>query len=223
MATTIARKTKPYKGMAMEGPIARWYARNTASNLEGFRAEAREIVAALKPGDVALEVAPGPGYLSIEMARAGRLRVVGLDVSHSFVKIATANAKRENVAVEFRQGNASALPFADDWFDFIVCRAAFKNFGDPQGAVNEMRRVLRPGATALIRDMRRDATNDDIAAEVANMGLHGPNAFMTRLVLRDLRRRAYAREDFARFAHAAGFSHCEINEGGIGLDARLTK
>jgi ubiquinone/menaquinone biosynthesis C-methylase UbiE len=43
-----------------------------------------------------------------------------------------------------------------------VCRAAFKNFTEPVKALAEMRRVLRPGGTALIIDMRRDAPMSEI-------------------------------------------------------------
>jgi len=41
-----------------------------------------------------LEVAPGPGYLAVEMARWGRLRVTGLDISHTMVEIATEHARK---------------------------------------------------------------------------------------------------------------------------------
>src|SRR5262249_44527081 len=113
--------------MAMEGAIARWYARNTARNMAGYR-EAAESVAAQVPGGASvLEVAPGPGYLAIELAKLGDYQVTGLDISHSFVRMATENAAKAGVAVRFVEGNAAEMPFAADSFDFIVCRAAFKN------------------------------------------------------------------------------------------------
>ena len=55
-----------------------------------------------------------------------------------------------------------ALPFPSETFDFAVCRAAFKNFSDPVGALAEMHRVLRPGGTALIIDLRNDASDEAI-------------------------------------------------------------
>src|SRR5215472_855615 len=147
MGSRIAASAKPYKGIAMEGGIAKRYARNTGASLDGFRVEARAIAEKLKPDAVVLEVAPGPGYLAIELAKLGAFRITGLDISHSFVRIAQENAAKACVDVEFRQGNASELPFAANWFDFIVCRAAFKNFGNPVGAMREMHRVLIPGGT----------------------------------------------------------------------------
>ena len=47
-------------------------------------------------------------------------------------------------------------------FDLIICRAAFKNFSEPLQALHEMHRVLKPGGKALIMDLRRDASLEDI-------------------------------------------------------------
>src|SRR5580700_8479563 len=124
----IEKAQKPYKGIAMEGVIASWYAKNTHGSLGEFQALARRIATGLPPDAAILEIAPGPGYLAIELARLGTYQVTGLDISHSFVRIASENAAREGVDVDFQHGDAAAMPFAGDRFDFLVCRAAFKNF-----------------------------------------------------------------------------------------------
>ena len=157
---------KGYKGLGMEGRIAAWYARNTARDMPDFAALAQRVTAALPAGSRMLEVAPGPGYLAIEIVRRGAYEVVGLDVSHTFVEIATRNAREANVDIDFRQGNASAMPFPENTFDFILCRAAFKNFSQPVTAMNELHRVLKPGGQALIVDLRKDASMDDINAYI---------------------------------------------------------
>ncbi len=220
-----ATQQKGYKGIAMEGMIARWYARTrgSASQIAQWRAQAAELTADLPDGAGILEVAPGPGYLAIEIARLGRFHVTGLDISHTFVEIAGANARREGVSVDFRQGDASAMPFPDDSFDLIVCQAAFKNFSRPDAALAEMYRVLRPGGTAVIHDMRKEASNAAIRAEVAGMRLGPVTAFMTRGALRSLRHRAYAREHFQRLAAASPFGGCAIEAQGIGMEVRLHK
>ncbi|MFI4935598.1 MAG: class I SAM-dependent methyltransferase [Caulobacterales bacterium] len=223
MEASTPRKVKPYKGVAMEGVIATWYAKNTASSLAEFVDLAKRIAAETPAGAAVLEIAPGPGYLAIELARLGARRIAGLDISHSFVRIASQNAARAGVDIDFRQGDAAALPFGAAAFDFIVSRAAFKNFGDPVGALREMHRVLRPGGTAVIFDMRGDATNASIAKEVAKMRLGRASAFFTDAALRSLKKRAYSREDFVGMIAATPFGAGQIAEEPIGFEVRLTK
>src|SRR5260370_37996536 len=142
----------------MEGISATGYARNTANAVRGTRKRASAVAARLKPGARVLEVAPGPGYLAIEIARIGDYRVSGLDISHSFVRIAAGNARKAGVSVDFRHGDAAHMPFPDESFDFVVCRAAFKNFSDPVGALNEIHRVLLRVGQAAIIDLPQEAT-----------------------------------------------------------------
>ncbi len=131
-ATFAARKHKKgYKGLGMEGAVASWYASTTGTGIEQFRKEARALAVGLPDNASILEVAPGPGFLAIELARLGKFEVTGLDISKTLVEIATENARKAGVAVAFRLGNASAMPFEDASFDQIVCRAAFKNFSEP--------------------------------------------------------------------------------------------
>src|SRR5437667_1729419 len=162
---------KPYKGLPMEGIIATWYARNTANNVSRTRKCVNTVTARLEPRARVLEVAPGPGYLAIEIARMGDYSVSGLDISHSFVRIATENARKAGVSVDFRHGDAAHMPFPDESFDYVVCRAAFKNFSDLLGASNEIHRVLVHGGRASIIDLRKDASPADIDDEVAGMHL----------------------------------------------------
>jgi ubiquinone/menaquinone biosynthesis C-methylase UbiE len=220
---STAQQQKPYKGLAMEGLIARWYARNTGKNIEPFRKEAQDIARRVPSGSAVLEVAPGPGFLAIELARLGPYHVVGLDISQSFVRIATGNAARAGVEVTFRQGNASAMPFESDSFDFVYCRAAFKNFSEPVQALHEMCRVLKPGGQAVIHDLRRDATPEAIRAAVQGMGLGWLDSLLTRGILRWLRERAYSPDDFRRMAGETAFGTCEIKCDLIGAEVTLGK
>jgi ubiquinone/menaquinone biosynthesis C-methylase UbiE len=220
---STVQQQKPYKGWAMEGPIARWYTRNTGRSLEPFRKEAQEIAQQLASGSDVLEVAPGPGFLAIELAKLGSYRIVGLDISQSFVRIATENAQKAGVEVAFREGNVSSMPFESNSFDFIYCRAAFKNFSDPVQALGEMYRVLKPGGKAVIHDLRRDASSDAIKAAVKEMGQGWLNALLTRWILLWLRRRAYSQEDFQQLIGQTPFTKSEINCNPIGLEISLWK
>ena len=219
MASTL----KAYKGMGMEGSTARWYDRTTRKDLPEIRELAARIAALVPPAGDVLEVAPGPGFLSIELARRG-LHVRAVDISKTFVEIVQRNAAADNVTVAVQQGNASALPFPDACVDFVVCRAAFKNFTEPVKAMAEMRRVLRPGGTALLIDMRRDVALADIKRYVDNLGVSWLNRRCMMFTFRHmLIKRAYPLDEIRRMATQAGWSNLRIETGPLGFDAWTTK
>ena len=134
---------KGYQGVGMEGWRARWYARTRLNEIDDFRREAKKVAAKLGQESDLLEVAPSPGYFSIELAKLGNFHITGMDISRTFIEIASQNARRAGVNIAFRLGNASAMPFLDESFDFVYCSAAFKNFPEPVEAMNEIYRVLR--------------------------------------------------------------------------------
>jgi ubiquinone/menaquinone biosynthesis C-methylase UbiE len=214
-----------FKGPEMEGPIARWYARVRGSQgqLEAYRKQAAQLTAGLPDGAKVLEVAPGPGYLSIEMARLRRLDVTALDISRTFVQIGSGNAQRAGVRIDFRNGDVAKMPFDAESFDLIVCQAAFKNFTLPRTALAEIHRVLRTRGTAVIQDMSRGATHADIEGEVAGMNLGRVSSFMTKATLERLRNRAYSPLQFELLVAESPFQTCEITTAGIGLEVRLKK
>jgi len=222
-ATAVARWR--IKGPEMEGLVARWYARirGTQSQIEAYRKEAVRLTTSLPDGARVLEVAFGPGYLAIELARLGRFQVTGLDISHTFVKIATQNAREAGVTADFHQGDATVMPFEADTFDLIVCQAAFKNFVHPGSALFEMYRVLRDGGTAVIQDMSSDATHAAIEREVEGMHLGPVSSFTTKGTLEMLKRRAYSPARFESLAAESPFQTCTITTEGIGLEVRLEK
>jgi ubiquinone/menaquinone biosynthesis C-methylase UbiE len=56
------------------------------------------------------------------------------------------------------------MPYPSESFDYVVCQAAFKNFPDPVAALDEIQRVLRPGAKASILDPPRCAASPEPTA-----------------------------------------------------------
>jgi ubiquinone/menaquinone biosynthesis C-methylase UbiE len=221
--TANPKITKAYKGLAMEGPIARWYAKNARRDAE-FKTWVSRVNETVAAGGCVLEVAPGPGYLSVELARSGKYQVTGLDISKTFVEIAQDNARQANVSVDFRLGNASDMPFAADSFDFIICTAAFKNFTRPVQAIAEMQRVLKPGGKALIVDLRRDASRADVDRLVDGMELSWLNALFTRWTFRlMLLKNAYTPAEIRQLVAQTKFRQCEIRSDAVGMEIWLTK
>jgi len=210
----------------MEGATARWYARLRASpaQMETYRTQAVRLTRHLPDGARVLEVAPGPGYHAIEIAKLGRFEVVGLDISRTLVEIASEGARRAGINVDFRYGDVANMPFEAESFDLITCQAAFKNFAQPVRALEEMHRVLRPGGMAVIDDLNREISTADIDAEVRRQGLGRLNGFATKWILGTmLRRRAYSAAQFGLLARQSAFGACDVRTEGIGLEVRLSK
>lgn len=216
--------TKPYKGIGMEGAVARWYAALTKKAMPDFELLAQRVAEQVPEGGSVLEVAPGPGYFAVELARLDDFEITGLDISRTFVDIARANAGAAGVQVDFQHGSASNMPFPGDRFDFLLCRAAFKNFTDPLGALNEMHRVLKPGGRAWIIDLRRDASVEEIGQAVDGMHLGAVNGAITKLTFRFmLLKRAYTRPEFERLLTQTPFENGEFRESTIGFEVELVR
>lgn len=213
---------KPYKDRGMEGFIATLYARQAEHDRDDLQATARRIATPLNAGSRVLEIAPGPGLLAIELARLTDGRVTGIDISRSFVQIAGDNARSAGVDVDFEHGDAADLPFPDDQFDTIVCRAAFKNFSRPLVALNEMHRVLKSGGTALIIDLRTDYSSRAVANYFENRGFVA--AAIIKLTFRFmLKGRAYTRDSMAELVSQSQFGNGEFRLDPIGFELTLRK
>lgn len=202
--------------------MARWYEKTTGKDLSEFRKLAARLKAVLPNGGDVLEIAPGPGFLAIELARDPRFRVTALDISRTFVEIARKNAAQAGVPVDIRLGNASDMPFAENSFDLLVCRAAFKNFSEPQTAIDEMRRVLRPGGTGVIIDLRRDVPMTEVKRHVDGMHLGAfSRVFTTQAFRFMLLKRAYTKPELEKML--TGFAKAEVRTDDIGMEAWFEK
>jgi ubiquinone/menaquinone biosynthesis C-methylase UbiE len=222
-ARPLSKSTKPYKGLGMEGWIAKWYTKIRAQDPE-LEMVINQVSEVLSADSQILEVAPGPGSLAIELAKLGKYQVVGLDISKSFVEIAQGKAKEAGVVVEFCLGNASDMPLNANTFDFIICRAAFKNFSEPLQALREMYRVLKPSGKVLIVDLRRDVSQEAINTYIHNMELNPINTLMTRWTFSHmLLKRAYTQSEIRQFVAQTDFVTCEISEDLIGMEVWLEK
>jgi len=215
---------KAFKGPGMEGRTARWYARTRKNEMEDFRRQAAKIAARLRSGSQVLEVAPGPGYFAVELAKLGNFQITALDISKTFIEIATENARRAGVKIDFQLGNASAMPFADGSFDLVYCSAAFKNFTEPVKALDEMFRVLRPGGEAIVHDLRKDVSLDEINFYINKSGRKRFDAWLTKMVFKHmLIKRAYTIEHFQRMAAESKFKTCDTQPDSISVEVHCTK
>jgi len=218
--TTYKRK----KDVGIYGMMAKWYDKNSRkSRIAEMQKYAVEITSHVDKGARVLEIAPGPGYLAIELAKKG-YQVTGVELSPDFVTIEKNNAKEAKVSVDFKEGNAADLPSEANTYDFTICTAAFKNFADPVKALCEMHRVLKPGGMALIVDMNHDASKEDLKREVEKSGMRGFDKVFVEFSFKTfLKRSAYTKEDFEIMIKETPFNHFEIKHEGVSLFIYLTK
>ena len=106
----------------------------------------------LKAGDRVLDLACGTGVVARRVAqRLGpRVTVTGLDLNPNMLSVARTAAANEGVVVDWREGSAEHLPFADASFDVVLCQFALMFFADRAAALGEIRRVLTAEGRALV-------------------------------------------------------------------------
>ena len=107
----------------------------------------------LPPLDVA-DIGCGDGYLTIETARWART-VFGIDRSEQVLERAKALAARRRVTnVQWKKGDLTRLPLRDGSVDVALLSQALHHAGDPEEALAEAVRILRPGGRLLVLDLR---------------------------------------------------------------------
>ena len=103
--------------------------------------------AGLTSGQRILDVACGTGIVARTAAdRVGAANVTGVDLNEAMLSV----AGRVGPNLEWRQGDAGALPFDDDSFDSVLCQMALMFFPDRGRALQEMARVTAPGGTVAV-------------------------------------------------------------------------
>jgi ubiquinone/menaquinone biosynthesis C-methylase UbiE len=220
----VMKSVRHKKDVEMPRLMARFYDKNTRKHRIGEMQEyANETLKHIKEGATVLDIATGPGFMPIELAKIGNFNITGMDISADFIEICKTNAKNENVRVDFVQGNVSALPFEDNAFDFVFCSAAFKNFKEPIKALNEMYRVLKNDGIALIIDMNRAVSKEMLQAEAERVSKSGFERWFMKITFKQLGKAAYTKDEFHSMIKDVPFSKSEIKESGISLYVYLWK
>jgi demethylmenaquinone methyltransferase/2-methoxy-6-polyprenyl-1,4-benzoquinol methylase len=156
MASAEARTGTLEEGQvrAMFDRIARVYDLMNSVMTAGLHHRWRERaadLAALGPGDRALDVACGTGDLAIELARrvGGSGHVVGSDFSEAMLE----RARQKSGDVKWEWANALELPYPDGGFDAATVGFGARNFSDLDRGLAEMARVVRPGGRVVVLEI----------------------------------------------------------------------
>ena len=127
-----------------------------------YRRVANDVVTELDLGEMpeistVLELGSGPGELAIEIAhRLPCGEVVGIDLAQAMIDRAAERTRAAGLdqRVRFQLADAAALPLAEASFDVVVSTLSLHHWSDPAAVFGEIGRVLRPGGTGLIYDLR---------------------------------------------------------------------
>jgi SAM-dependent methyltransferase len=97
-----------------------------------------------RPGERILDLATGTGWTSRLLSRRGAA-VTGVDIAAGLLDAARAAAEAERLPIDYRVGDAEALPFADGAFDAVISTFGVMFASRPEAAAAEIARVVRPG------------------------------------------------------------------------------
>jgi len=132
--------------------------------------------AALQPGERVLDVACGTGIVAREAAAlaGAQGQIVALDMNPAMLAVARALPAVTGAAIDWQEGNATAMPFPDGSFEVVLCQHGLQLIPDREGVAREMRRVLAPGGRVLVMVLQAlslhpvfEALNEAVARQLA--------------------------------------------------------
>lgn len=101
------------------------------------------------PGDKILDLGCGNGNIIRMLQEKRKAEYCGVDISEAMIREAE---KRVGKGAEFKAADVVSVPYGDDTFDIIICNASFHHYTDPDAALEEIKRVLKPGGTLVLGD-----------------------------------------------------------------------
>lgn len=134
----------------------------------------------LAPGQVALDIATGPGHVAFQLAERG-LAVTAADLTPEMLAVARAAEPERPLPhpITWIEADAARLPCEAGQFDTVVCRRAAHHFPNIPQVLRESQRVLKPGGRLGISDMTAPAASIDALNDIERLRDHSHVAAQT--------------------------------------------
>jgi SAM-dependent methyltransferase len=165
----------------------------------------------------ALDIGCGPGQIVTKLSeRLPEWKFIGVDRSLTMIHRATSLPH----SVFFLAGDACSLPFGGSSFDLVLCNSVLHHIGDPACLFAEIRRIAKPGAAILLRDLRRPS-RFAFPLHVRWYGRHYDGLMYG--LYRDSVHAAYTPEELSEMLNAAGISGARLFTHGathLGIERR---
>ena len=148
---TTIETTAPYLTAVKHNQQRAWASGDYAAVAARIQSIAELLVDAadLEAGSSVLDVATGSGNAALAAARSGAI-VTGIDYVPTLLERARVRAAAEGFDIEFVDGDAEALPFADGSFDAVISVLGVMFTADQEAAASELLRIARPGGTIAL-------------------------------------------------------------------------
>ncbi len=170
------------------------------------------VIEMLPPNARVLDVGCGYGRVTLPLAREG-YEVEGLDLAANLIEAAQQAADAEGLAISFKVGSMTELPYSDASFDAVICLwSAFHELLDEDAqvhAINEMWRVLRPSGFTLIEGSLYEEPSAD---EIESGARRGPEYRIAWGFVEGILNPHYLHDEhsFRRICAAAGVAEFKV-------------
>jgi len=143
--------SNPFNDAAVAAEYDAWFKTALGATVDRLEKALVTRLATPWPGEAALDVGTGTGHYAAFLAELG-VQVTGVDPSREMLAVARARG----IPVDWRQADATALPFTDASFDLVLSVTMLEFVAEPAAALAEMFRVVRPGGRLVVATLNAD-------------------------------------------------------------------
>ena len=147
-----------------------------------------------QPGQKIIDVGCGTGWAVKEIVRrVPKAKAYGIDISSEMIRIAKSGIT--NNAIEFIEGDSENIPYADEFFDAVICSSSFHHYPRPVASLSEIRRILKKDGHLYLLETCRDSFKLIIIHD------------LIQKIFRNDHIRYYATDELIRFLEIARFQN----------------